>query len=76
MLIGVPALGVNTTLASVTGAPLKVSLSSTLPALALPAPPSIGPKPSSTAFSAALVITLTLTVAVSQIAGSATWQIW
>ena len=73
---GALAFGVNTTSASETGAPLKVSFASTLPALLLPVAPSIGPKPSSTASSAASAITSTLTLPVSQIDGCATWQIW
>ena len=66
--------GVRVTSAGFTGVPFRVSLPSTV-GVVPPSNPPIGPKLSSTA-SIAGAVTVTVIVAVSQLVGLSTSQIW
>ena len=66
--------GVRVTAAGLTGVPFRVSLSSTL-GVVPPLPPFTGPKLSFTA-SITGAVTVTVMVAVSQLVGLSTSQIW
>ncbi len=74
MVMGATLPGVTVTWVMVTGAPLSVSLSSTLPLAPPPVPPFTGPSASSTAIRVPAA-TVTVIVTLSQMVGCATWQI-